>query len=172
MNQDPGLLTTSTNRNIIQPTEDYHQRRESHIQKDIRRGVRARRSSSQECDTAIASKLAVGAHDASSPTADQSQIVDLVVEDDDAEEAEKVRARKEGGAAWNREDQKRFVRTYGAGTTGKEIKTGFEPTRIPAGDPAEQAISEDVDDTAAAEQSAASTTFLPSDNPWNSPSRH
>lgn len=45
----------------------------------------------------------------SSAKSDRSQLVDLVVEDEPAEEADRVRARKEGGAAWNQEDGKRFV---------------------------------------------------------------
>ena len=39
----------------------------------------------------------------------RSQLVDLVVEDNEAEEMERVRARKEGGAAWNESEAKHFV---------------------------------------------------------------
>lgn len=39
----------------------------------------------------------------------RSQLVDLVIEDTEAEERERVRARKEGGAAWNEEEAKYFV---------------------------------------------------------------
>lgn len=39
----------------------------------------------------------------------RDQLVDLVVEDKDAEETERVRARKEGGAAWNVNEPKHFV---------------------------------------------------------------
>lgn len=39
----------------------------------------------------------------------RSQLVDLVVEDVEAEETERVRARKEGGAEWNTQEQKHFV---------------------------------------------------------------
>ena len=39
----------------------------------------------------------------------RSQLVDLMVEDKAAEETERVRARKEGGATWNEEDTKQFM---------------------------------------------------------------
>ena len=45
----------------------------------------------------------------SSVTSDRSQLVDLVVEDTEAEEKERVRARKEGGPGWNEVESKRFV---------------------------------------------------------------
>ena len=45
----------------------------------------------------------------SSAKSDRSQLVDLVVEDKTAEDAERVRARKEGSAGWNSEEPKRFV---------------------------------------------------------------
>lgn len=39
----------------------------------------------------------------------RSQLVDLMVEDTQAEERERVRARKEGGAAWNQDEGRQFV---------------------------------------------------------------
>ena len=35
--------------------------------------------------------------------------MDLVVKDDKADERERVRARKEGGSAWNEEEPRHFV---------------------------------------------------------------
>lgn len=46
---------------------------------------------------------------ASSPASHSSQLVDLVVEDEQAEQIERVRARKEGSSAWNNAEQKHFV---------------------------------------------------------------
>ncbi|KAI7552570.1 DUF300-domain-containing protein [Hortaea werneckii] len=43
------------------------------------------------------------------------QLVDLVVEDKQAEEIARVRARKEGGPAWNEGEQRVFVKTFAAG---------------------------------------------------------
>ena len=40
---------------------------------------------------------------------DKSQLVDLVVEDHQAEEVDRVRARKEGGPGWNEVPSKHFV---------------------------------------------------------------
>jgi hypothetical protein len=46
---------------------------------------------------------------ASSAKSARSQLVDLVVEDHEAEDVERVRARKEGGSAWNEAEAKHFV---------------------------------------------------------------
>ena len=58
---------------------------------------------------------------------DRSGLVDLVVEDTDAEEVERVRARKEGGPGWNETEQKRYVRVYPDEHMGEEIREGFDP---------------------------------------------
>ncbi|KAI7278518.1 DUF300-domain-containing protein [Hortaea werneckii] len=44
---------------------------------------------------------------------DQDQLVDLVVEDKQAEEIARVRARKEGGPRWNEAEQRVFVKMFG-----------------------------------------------------------
>ena len=44
-----------------------------------------------------------------SAKSDESQLVDLVVEDHQAEEVDRVRARKEGGPGWNEVSSKHFV---------------------------------------------------------------
>ncbi len=56
--------------------------------------------------------------------------MDLVTEDRAAEETERVRARKEGGARWNEDEQKHFVRNYEAPEEGLDIRHGFEPGQI------------------------------------------
>lgn len=58
---------------------------------------------------------------------DRSQLVDLVVEDHDAEEIERVRARKEGGSAWNEEPARHFVPTYPGASAEEEVREGFAP---------------------------------------------
>jgi hypothetical protein len=63
----------------------------------------------------------------SSAKSDKSQLVDLVVEDHDAEEIERVRARKEGGSAWNEEPAKHFVKTYPGAGAEEEVREGFAP---------------------------------------------
>ena len=68
----------------------------------------------------------------SSAQSGRSQLVDLVVEDREAEETERVRARKEGGARWNEDEQKHFVRTYDDADEGGDIRHGFEPSKIPS----------------------------------------
>lgn len=66
----------------------------------------------------------------SSTKSHSSQLVDLVVEDHQAEDIERVRARKEGGPGWNSVEQKHFV-NLGAQEQGKgeeeEVRVGFNP---------------------------------------------
>jgi len=154
LHRTPGLLTTSTNRNLFQPTRDNKARRRSEIRQSIQKGKK--RSTSPSKDTvepraqegSIETKLK---RDRSrSPSAsgrsDRSQIVDLIVEDSEAEEAERVRARKEGGDAWNHSPQRHFVRTYSIdddAPEGQEIRRGWEPSQVPSTQPPEHAVSED-----------------------------
>lgn len=49
-----------------------------------------------------------------------------MVEDTEAEEIERVRARKEGGPAWNEAEQKRYVRVYPDEHMGEEIRVGYD----------------------------------------------
>lgn len=130
----PDLLTTSTNRNLLQPTKDNKARRESNIKetvKDVTRKTRRKhsrsrsgkgkaRSTSSEQQQGVANgeegrapmmrgMLRHHSSTSSSAKSDRSQLVDLVVEDTAAEDTERVRARKEGSAGWNAIEPKRFV---------------------------------------------------------------
>lgn len=173
MTQDPNILTTSTNRNLLQPTKEHKKRRRSEVQEGIQKGKRASSTASKERESAIAAKLNRNPSASGSSRSGRSQLVDLVVEDTDAEQTERVRARKEGGPAWNREEQKRFVRTYGDADLGEDIREGFEPAAIPAAeDPPVFAVAEDPDDEAPAERSNANPSYGEEHNPWNSPHQH
>ncbi|KAK6537615.1 hypothetical protein TWF694_011928 [Orbilia ellipsospora] len=127
------LVTTATNQALLQP--------ENHIQVQSR--SRSRRSntanshnrkgkgraSDEEESQGLLSKAADVLHRSSSSSShlsDRSGVVDLVVEDRDAEEIERVRARKEGGPAWNSEDPKIFVKKYPPEEAGEIERTGFE----------------------------------------------
>lgn len=174
MSRDPNLLTTSTNRHLFQPTKDHQKRRRSEIKEGIRKGKRSGSSASRELGSAVAAKLIGKANGAESSGSGKSQLVDLVVEDTDAEEAERVRARKEGGPAWNRDEQKHFVRTYDDEDLGEDIREGFEPTAVKAADePPEAAVSESPDEDAGAEAERSTSQALlgEEDNPWDSPGR-
>lgn len=177
MHHDPGLLTTSTNRNLFQPTSDYKKRRRTELRKSIHKGKTRSTSQSQERpEGGIEAKLR---RDLSPASADsnskQDDLVDLVVEDYEAEEAERVRARKEGGDAWNRSQQKHFVRTYsGAGDElGEDIREGFDPGQISADyPPPEHAVSDD-DEEQSGEGSGSSKgryeSMMGEQNVWDSP---
>jgi hypothetical protein len=62
---------------------------------------------------------------ASSVKSGRSQLVDLVIEDTEAEERERVRARKEGGAEWNEEEIKYFVYVISTGSAGGRLANIF-----------------------------------------------
>lgn len=112
------MLTTSTNRNLLQPTKANQKKRESNIQKDIEQGKHhittqlddGKRAKSRPRVPLLGSLVREESSSSSSSSESaRSQLVDLMVEDKDAEEVERVRARKEGGAAWNETDQKHFM---------------------------------------------------------------
>jgi hypothetical protein len=96
---------------------------------------------------AVQSKLARERSTSESSHSDRSQLVDLVVEDTDAEEAERVRARKEGGDFWNQDEQRHFVRTYDVDgkAAGEQIREGFDVRELPPAEPPEFAVDEDHD---------------------------
>lgn len=133
LHASPNLLTTSANRNLLQPTRDNEIRRASNIREtveDVTKKTRRKHSSSNkgkkralssegkqkgaatgEEGRAPAMKGMLRHHSSASSSAksDRSQLVDLVVEDTAAEETERVRARKEGSAGWNATEPKHFV---------------------------------------------------------------
>jgi hypothetical protein len=115
LTRQPDLLTTSANRNLLQPTKDNRIRRKSNIKKTIEnvqnKGKDKVSSSDGEEGRAPILKGMLRHHSSASSSAnsDRSQLVDLVVEDEVAEETERVRARKEGSAGWNEVEPRRFV---------------------------------------------------------------
>lgn len=145
MNQDPGMLTTSTNRNLFQPTPDYKSRRRSEIRESIQKGKDRSKSRPRKQMGAIESKLTREDSGSESTHSARSQLVDLVVEDTEAEEAERVRARKEGGDTWNQDEQKHFVRIYDpeGKAEGEMIREGFDVRDLPEAEPPEFAVGED-----------------------------
>ncbi|KAI9054717.1 hypothetical protein LZ554_001868 [Drepanopeziza brunnea f. sp. 'monogermtubi'] len=151
LNASPDLITTSANRNLLQPTRDNQIRRASNVREtveEVTKKSKRKHSSSKNKKTDSSSKgkgkdsptgeegrapalmgmLRHHSSGSSSAKSDRSQLVDLVVEDKKAEEIDRVRARKEGGAAWNQTEAKRFVRTYGE-DTGEDIREGYEPNK-------------------------------------------
>ena len=117
--KDPTLITSSTNRHLLQPTKVNRKRRKDKIReiqnsadKHKHRGSSSSGGSRSKSDGKSSrpqlSNIA-SASSSSSENMDRSQLVDLVVEDHDAENVERVRARKEGGAAWNEVPPKHFV---------------------------------------------------------------
>lgn len=144
VNQDPGIVTASTNRAMLQPTIANKERRKSRmktIQDDVNQGRHRGSSSSGEGSSSskapekskissipvIGSLLRKHSSSSSSTKSHSSQLVDLVVEDKDAEEVERVRARKEGGPGWNETEQKHFVNTFPDEDEQEEVRHGFNP---------------------------------------------
>ncbi|KAF2435899.1 DUF300-domain-containing protein [Tothia fuscella] len=134
LHQDPTIITASSNRHVLQPTRAHKQRRKSRI-KDIQEsaGKGKNRDSSVSGESSrsqskrpLLSKISSNTS-SSSAKSDRSQLVDLVVEDHAAEQIERVRARKEGGAAWNEAEPKHFVRTFPDDDQEETIRQGYEP---------------------------------------------
>ena len=82
-------------------------------------------------------------------TGNQDQLVDLVVEDKQAEEIARVRARKEGGPRWNEGEQKVFVKTFSDEADAEERQrwrggNGAEGGRGGDGEPVPEEAEEEV----------------------------
>lgn len=130
--EQPDILTTSANRNLLQPTTKYQQVRKKNVKDVVKKVKSAKEKGKGKESSASSSGEANGSgdkkgkrapllkgilhrnqsHGASSThsgKSDRSQLVDLVVEDIEAEEVEAVRARKEGSAGWNSVQPRRFV---------------------------------------------------------------
>lgn len=122
--QAPDIITGSTNRNLLQPTRANKQRRKSRIkeiQSNVHQGEHGKHhrasTSSSGSKKKSGGKLPVigtllrqeSAASTSSGNSTNSQLVDLVVQDHQAEDIERVRARKEGGPGWNEVEQKHYV---------------------------------------------------------------
>lgn len=119
LHKDPTMITSSTNRHLLQPTKVNRKRRKDKIReiqesadKGKHRGSSSsggsRSKSESKSSRPLLSKI-ISASSSSSGKTDRSQLVDLVVEDHEAEDIERVRARKEGGPAWNEVPPKHFV---------------------------------------------------------------
>jgi len=144
---EPQVITASTNRNLLQPTADNKKRRRSQIQRvkqSVDKGKRRSDSSASNGESSqsglrvpvVGKLLRQKSSSSSSAKSDKSQLVDLIVEDHQAEEIERVRARKEGGAAWNEELPKHFVKTYAPGAE-EEVREGFAPDNPEVDNPEE-----------------------------------
>jgi hypothetical protein len=132
----PTIVTAATHRHLLQPTKENKQRRKSRIkeiQKSVDKGKHRSDESSPEGSKSksraglVKNLLRQQSSSSSSAKSDKSQLVDLVVEDHEAEEIETVRARKEGGPGWNEVPAKHFVHTYPEDGQQEEVREGFDP---------------------------------------------
>jgi len=114
LHRDPSIITASTNRHVLQPTRAHKQRRKGKIQvikAQAGKGKHRDSSVSGRSSKSVSGRPLLSKHSSSSSSSksDRSQLVDLVVEDHAAEQVERVRARKEGGPAWNEAEPKHYV---------------------------------------------------------------
>ncbi|KAH0090748.1 DUF300-domain-containing protein, partial [Aureobasidium melanogenum] len=138
---EPEIITASTNRQLLQPgSKNYRERRKSRIQnlqENAHQG-KHRESASSSRSKAKSSIPVIGSllrHESSESAvtveSHNSQLVDLIVEDHEAEEVERVRARKEGGPGWNEIEQRHFVKTYPDDENAREeVREGYNPDRL------------------------------------------
>jgi len=134
----PNIVTASTNRNLLQPTRENRKRRKSkiaEIQHSVAKGKHRSSLASEEPSSSKSRKPLLGSlirhksSSSSSAKSDRSQLVDLVVEDREAENMERVRARKEGGPGWNEASPKHFIHAYPEEGQAEEVREGFDPDR-------------------------------------------
>lgn len=143
LGSEPDLITTSTNRNLLQPTRANKARRESKNKIKLDKGKRRGAGDSTSRSRAPILNDMIREESSSSIRSGQSQLVDLVIEDSAAEETERVRARKEGGSGWNYDEPRHFIRTYEDEHEGQEIRSGFEPGKASSPTKDEFAIGND-----------------------------
>lgn len=143
LGSDPDLITTSTNRNLLQPTRANKARRESKIKTKLDKGKRRGTDDGTARSRAPILNEMIREESSSSIKSGPSQLVDLVIEDTEAEETERVRARKEGGSGWNYDEPKHFIRTYEDEHEGQPIRSGFDPGKVSSPVRDEFAIGDD-----------------------------
>jgi hypothetical protein len=146
---NPDIVSQTTDRRILQPSsKEAKQRRKSKVsrlQHEVhqhdRRG--SQESSSHNEDGAgegfaskgkervkqTVNKLARNESNESQKS-HSSQLVDLVVEDHEAEELDRVRARKEGGPGWNSVEQKHYVTMFPGEPATEEGRHAFNPDKV------------------------------------------
>jgi hypothetical protein len=106
---NPSLVTPATNRNLIQPTKINKKRRKQQI-KDIQESAnKGKERSESESNAKPLLQKTASASSSSSNNSRNSQLVDLIVRDEDAEAMERVRARKEGSPRWNETEPRHYV---------------------------------------------------------------
>jgi hypothetical protein len=93
---------------VLQPSKVNRQKRKSRIEKIKESADKGKGKSDEESRSrkAPSRQKSSGSSSRSKP---RDQLVDLVVEDEEAEEIERVRARKEGSPRWNETQPKHFV---------------------------------------------------------------
>ena len=129
----------------MQPTKKNKERRESQLHKDLDKR-KHRTSSGRESRSRapiLDGLLREDSTSSGSAKSGRSQLVDLITEDYAAEETERVRARKEGGARWNENEQKHFVRNFEDEEQGLDIRHGFDPQEIAPASGSDFAIQDD-----------------------------
>ncbi|KAF1811620.1 DUF300-domain-containing protein [Eremomyces bilateralis CBS 781.70] len=137
--RDPRIITVSTNRHLLQPTKENRRRRKhqiSEVQSAVDKGKHRGSSSSSGTGSRSKKKPPIGSplreessSSTSSATSKRSQLVDLVVEDHEAEAVERVRHRKEGSPSWNEEQPKHFVRAHPIEGQEEAVREGYEPSK-------------------------------------------
>lgn len=130
----PSMPTTATNQALLRPK----------LTKKTKSAIKGKGKSKEDAEDNAPLLHRNKSSSSSSALSSRSGLVDLVVEDTEAEETEHVRARKEGGPGWNGVEARRFIRTYPDEHYGEEIRQGFDPaadtslTGIAKGEESEQ----------------------------------
>lgn len=102
------MLTTATNQSVLNPRQI--RKKKGKAKAKLSKAI----DGAEEAVEPLLSRnnSSNSASSSSSHFSDRSGIVDLVVEDKDAEERERVRARKEGGPGWNEVEPRIYVYAF------------------------------------------------------------
>jgi len=143
---NPTIVTPATNRNILQPSTVNKKKRKQRI-KEIQDSSNKGKSRSPSDSSPAKPLLQTFASNSSTSSgkSQASQRVDLVVEDEEAEEIERVRARKEGDPRWNETETKHFVRVYPADGEEEHVRLGYAPDEIEPNQPHDPEHTHNVD---------------------------
>ena len=113
LRNEPSVVTTSTNRHLLDPARDKSKKRQREIRQAVEKGKRRTRPAGKKESGShvpfLGKLLRTQSSSSESAKSDRSQLVDLVVEDTQAEATERIRARKEGGSKWNEEEPKHYM---------------------------------------------------------------
>ena len=137
---NPNVMTASTNRNILEPTSGHEHRQKGKIQSLKKSGdIGKQRSSSTPPKSGVSrgtgikrALLRAKSSFGESSKSDRSQLVDLFIKDEEAQEAERARIKKSGNPSWNAEEERQHLLKAYSDDTDVQEENVREESRLPS----------------------------------------